>query len=730
MPYRFVLPTVITFLSAFLLFQIELIVAKLFLPNYGGSYLVWGAAVVFFQAVLFFGYFFAQYAIDRWGIERYRKVHLALVFFPFLFFPGRDLVVNYSQSQLPLVADVFFHLFATVGPVFFVLSTVSVVWQVWLSRSDLPQRHNPYALYAVSNLGSFAALFSYPFIFELYLDLNQQLVIWRGAYLVFAVLNVLAFLWINAKDVAVKENSDEESVVTRTDVLRWLFLGAGGVVMFLSVTNMMTYEVTPVPLFWIIPLGIYLAAFVLNFKRKPWCPSWIVKGIPAILGLSVMLFFIVQQVIFPAIISVILLCCSLFLLCMYCQHELMAHKPKSTRSLAFFYVVISLGSFLGGFLTSWIVPLISINTFEYLIGLILIASVRIFDRRAKKEGLTTVIAMASWAVLLIVWPKVFVHYNVFGILILIAAIWWVTTVLDRSRWAMVVSLAVIACASSNLETLYKRHEFLFKMRNYYGIYEVFDGKQMRTFLHGTTLHGVQLLEGNYRQIPLGYYSPLSPVGEIMVENQSVFKNVALIGLGAGTLAVYGNPSQAYDFYELDPDVYKIAKKYFSYMDISASHNHYIFGDARISLEKNVGKIYDAIIVDAFGGDSIPVHLVNQDVVEKYRGHLDEGGVILFHATNRYLNLEPVLARVAGALGAFVGSKDVPDGGFNLRSLWVVMTWNQEAFRHLVEDKGWKPIDPGRMGKYPVWSDRYSSILPILKLDMFIGAIRAFNPFSW
>ena len=166
------------------------------------------------------------------------------------------------------------------------------------------------------------------------------------------------------------------------------------------------------------------------------------------------------------------------------------------------------------------------------------------------------------------------------------------------------------------------------------------------------------------------------------------------------------------------------------MNISASHNRYIFGDARISLEKNAGTIYDAIIVDAFGGDSIPVHLINKDVVEKYRGHLSDKGVILFHATNRYLGLEPVLARVAGALGAYVGLKDVPDGGFNLRSIWIVMTWDQQKFRHLVQDKGWRPITSGRLADYPVWTDQYSSILPILKLDMLIGAIRAFNPFRW
>ncbi|MBL8014380.1 MAG: fused MFS/spermidine synthase [Candidatus Omnitrophica bacterium] len=729
MPYQIVLPTVITFLSAFLLFQIELIVAKMLLPNYGGSYLVWGASVVFFQAVLFLGYLFAQYGIDKWGIEKYKKIHVVLVFLPFLFFPGRNLTVSYAHEQVPLVLDVFLQLLSTVGPVFFVLSTISVVWQVWLSRSELPQRKNPYVLYAVSNLGSFAALFTYPFIFELHLDVNQQLLIWRLAYLVFALLNALGFVWIKARD-EVRSTNEESLTVTRLDVIKWLLLSSGGVVMFLSVTNIMTYEVTPVPLVWIIPLGIYLMAFVLNFKARPWCPRWIVKGIPIILALSAMLFFMVQQIMFPAVISLVLLCGSLFLLCMYCQHELMANKPKSHRSLALFYVVISLGSFLGGVITSWIVPLISINTFEYLIGLFLIAAVRVCDKRGSKQGVVTLLAAGAWTILLFVWPKIFSHFSLIGIAILVAVISWVALELNRSRWALTLALLVVACVSSYLEPLYKRHDFIYKMRNYYGIYEVYNGVQMRTFLHGTTLHGVQLLEGEYRNIPLGYYSPTSAVGQVMIENQSLFRRVALIGLGAGTLTAYGNSQQSFDIYELDPDVFKIAKKYFSYMDVSGSRNKYIFGDARMSLEKNTGAVYDAIVVDAFGGDSIPGHLVNLDMIQKYRRHMTESGMILFHATNRYLNLEPVLSGVANKVGAYVASKDVPDGGFNLRSLWVVMTWDKKTYEDLTSKKGWRPVKTDQMDRYPVWSDSYSSILPILKLDMLIGAVRSFKFFSW
>jgi hypothetical protein len=720
----------ITFLSAFLLFQIELIIAKLFLPNYGGSYLVWGACVVFFQAALLFGYFFAQFCLDRWGMERYRKIHVALVLLPFLFFPGRDLVVHYSQNQLPLVADVFVRLLTTVGPVFFVLSTMSVTWQVWLSRSNLRQRQNPYALYAVSNLGSFAALFSYPFLFEYLMKLSTQVAIWRTAYLVFAALNLAAFFLIRVTDEP-KQKAVARTPIAAKDIIRWMMLGAAGVVMFLSVTNIITYEVTPVPLFWIIPLGIYLLAFVLNFKKNPWCPSWISRNILLILGLNVSLFFITQQWLFSPFISVILLCFSLFVLCMYCQHELILQKPRSSADLPFFYVMISLGSFLGGFLTSWIIPLVSTNTVEYLIGLLLIASVRIFDQYDKRTfSWLNLLALCAWIGLLFLWPVKFAKYSTVGLVILAVGIWLVCFQLTKTRWAFIIALIAIAAVSSNLTDIYRHRGGLFKERNYYGIYEIFDRGQLRTFLHGTTLHGVQLQEGPLKPIPIGYYSPQSPVGEVMIEGQETLKKVALIGLGAGSLAAYGNPKQSYDFYELDPDVYKMAKEYFTYLDVSASHNEFFFGDARLSLQKNVDRQYDAIIVDAFGGDAIPTHLVTKDVVELYRQHLASNGLILFHTTNRYLSLEPILARVAQSLGAFVCYKDAPQGELNLRSIWVAITWDPQIFRHLVSAKAWQTMDERLVGKYPLWTDQYSSILPIFKVDQLVGALKSFKLLVW
>ncbi|MDE2028774.1 MAG: hypothetical protein KGJ11_09575, partial [Candidatus Omnitrophica bacterium] len=364
---------ILTFLSAFLLFQIELIIAKLFLPNYGGSFLVWGACIVFFQAVLLAGYIFAHTFLQRLGAWRYLRLHLWLLLAPLLFFPLRDVHLSFARPALPLVFDIFARLTVTIGPVFFTLSTMSLVTQSWLAASFLKGRLNPYRLYAVSNLGSFMALLTYPFFFELFLTDTQQLQIWRILYLVLAFVSILAFRVVKIDHSRLQQKTAVEAQPVALDkILRWLGLGAAGVVMFLSVTNMVTYEVAPVPLLWVLPLGIYLMAFVLNFKQNPWCPSWLIRWIGPIIGLQTMLYFLAQRHWLPVVLMIILLSLLLWCTCMYIQHQLVLAKPTAER-MTFFYVMISLGGFLGGMLTTWIIPVISDTLTEYLVGLFLLA---------------------------------------------------------------------------------------------------------------------------------------------------------------------------------------------------------------------------------------------------------------------------------------------------------------------------------------------------------------------
>ena len=726
-----ILLKILTFLSAFLLFQIELVIAKLFLPNYGGSYLVWGACIVFFQGILLAGYIFAHAYLQRLGASFYLKIHLGLLFIPFLFFPLRYFHLSFGVINLPLVLDIFWRLTITIGPVFFVLSTMSLVTQSWLGSSFLKERHNPYSLYAVSNLGSFAALLTYPFIFERYMTNIEQLQIWRILYLVLVLGNCLAWNMIKT-EARRSEEKDFSNLgsVSRREILKWVCLGAAGVVLFLSVTNIITYEVAPVPLLWVIPLGIYLLAFVLNFKKNPWCPAWMVRYIGPIIGLQAMMYFLSQKHLLPVLIIIALLCAFLFFICMYTQHQLIKSRPLSNAHMTFFYVMISLGGFLGGILTSWIIPLISNTLVEYLVGLFLVAL--ILPQASKplsawRLWLCVVLTGAAF----FVWPQLVKGYHLWSFVLLWVTVGFAFSGLAFDKKFITVVLAGIILATPFLESIWQNVHFILKKRNYYGIYEVYDNKAgVRVLVHGTTLHGVEFVDPQRRQIPLGYYSPSSPIGSLLIADIYQARRVGVVGLGTGTLAIYTKPSCPIDYYELDGDVKSLASKYFWYLAEAPGEVNVILGDARLSLKKAPDHVYDLLAIDAFSGDAIPTHLVNKDVLVEYRQKLDSRGAIVFHITNRYLNLEPVLAKIANDSGAYVAVKDVGDEGVNMRSIWCILTWDDDRFLKLITQEDWQPLEIASKDQGRIWSDDYSTILPIINMGELAISLKAFKPLTW
>ncbi|MCK5180424.1 MAG: hypothetical protein KAR32_12920, partial [Candidatus Omnitrophica bacterium] len=571
----------VTFISAFLLFQIELIVAKIFLPHYGGSYLVWGSCIVFFQAVLLFGYLYSHFVIRALGIARYRYVHLGLMLLPLLFFPGRALIVGTAESPFSLSFDVFYRLLITIGPVFFVLSTISLVTQATLAGSDLPSRDNPYALYAVSNLGSFAALLSYPFVFELLLPLSQQLLIWRGLYLLLLVLYALAILAIPMRGTCALGTRTKAHVPNKTG--RWLLLGAGGVIMFLAVNNIITIKIAPLPLLWILPLCVYLLAFVLNFKRTPWCPSWISDNAHVALGLSALMYFLIHQGVFPVIVELLLLLAALFVLCMYCQNQLIRSKPEDEGDLTFFYVMISLGSFIGGIATSWVIPLLSAELIEYLIGLIVIAMTLPAPKTAGAHGKIYYIRMVVYFVIFMtVWPVVFYEYNIVALIFMVLVVVAVYRELVKEKNFVVISLGCLLCVLPYSEMFWRNEVSIYKKRNYYGTLRVVEARGTRLLYHGTTLHGSQVLGPENEREPTMYYDRHSPVAGVMTSDRFNFKKIGTVGLGVGMVAAYTRPGQTLDFYELDPDVGTVADGFFTYTKNAAARVRTIYGDARLS----------------------------------------------------------------------------------------------------------------------------------------------------
>lgn len=724
----------ITFLAAFLLFQIELIISKRLLPDFGGSYLVWGSCVVFFQAVLFLGYFYSYAILRKIGIQKYLPFYLGLFLLPLLFFPGRSfpeiLPANFS---IPLVLNVFMHLLWTIGPVFFVLSTASVMLQSWLSDSELDEKNNPYTLYAVSNLGSFAALLTYPFLFELFLDIGQQFLIWRLLYFLLLALIAYAVFTVKVSHESKLGKIWNTNGATGADCFRWLFFSASGVVMFLSVTNIITYEIAPIPLLWVVPLCIYLVSFVLNFKQRPWAPAWVEDKFYLTFALSIAWFFIILSGFVPFFVELIPLCIFLFHICMFCQRKLYKHRPVNLDNLPLFYLVIAAGGFLGGLITTWVMPLISFSTSEYLLGLALIALALSVGTKSQLMGWRNIFFVAYVCIVLIVWPVFFKRYNIFGILTLVFAFKICYSHLFKFPRSLFFSTILILLIMPPLDSMWSRTQDVYRHRNYYGQYRVYTAFGKRILTHGSTIHGAQFLDKKRENEPLAYYHRLTPAGGLLRSTlASNFKNIGIIGLGTGGLSAYAKEGQEIDYFEIDPDVYPIADKVFNFIKNTKGKTNFIYGDARITIKEMPPKKYDLLVVDAFSGDAIPVHLLTTEAIDEYRKRLTHKGIILFHISNRYLDFIPVLLSNANYLNAYANCKqnsdDIKKSLF--ATTWFTMTWDINTHNTLVKELKWGRHTANRGRLLRRWTDKYSNMILIMRLKDILNSLKYFQPFRW
>jgi len=267
---------------------------------------------------------------------------------------------------------------------------------------------------------------------------------------------------------------------------------------------------------------------------------------------------------------------------------------------------------------------------------------------------------------------------------------------------------------------------VYRVRNYYGVTEVQDRQGARLLIHGTTIHGMQLTSEGLRLEPSYAFSRTSPVGEVLSSDKFNFRDIAVIGLGAGTLAVYTRPGQTMDFYELDPEMYTIAKKYFSYLSGAQGKLRFFFGDARQTLAQEKDRKYDLLIVDAFGGDAIPFHLLTTEAINLYVQHLNKGGIILFHITNRYIRLEPVLTHAAKIFQAYGGFRITSGQPYGTGSAWVAFSWDRGQFQKLVTDLHWYPLVYFIKEQHRLWTDGYSNILPLINLAKLKESLLHFN----
>ena len=674
--------TAMVFFGAALLFTMEPLVGRLLTPYFGGASHVWLTCLMFFQAMLFIGYFYAHLIEQRIGVW-----HLLLLILPLVVLPLDITAKVDANSPLTTILGL---LFFRVGLPFVTLSTTAVVAQSWLFRSYLGRVRDPYPLYAASNAGSLIALIGYIFIVEPLIGVRIQRLAWSGAYGLYVILVVTTWFMLrpgNARsDGNAAANLDKKSkVVMRVEYVRWLLLSALPSAYLLAITNYITLEVGSFPLFWVMPLAIYLGSFIVTFRNN--------GGVPGFLRLFWLEVLLAGLGLYALGLSHWLLLaghlCVFFMVCLVSHGLLYESRPEPNR-LTRFYVASAFGGWMGGVLVALIAPIVFSGLYEYPIVLFIFGAVFWWNRNKTFTDF---------------WPKAS-RVAALARMIILGAL--VTT--------------VILGVKSSMDNSPK-----FRHRNFYGTYKIFDtpGKDVsppiRTLVHGKTLHGAQILDPKSRLTPISYYYEGGPISDVYRQVPSP-RRLAVIGLGSGAISTYAGSNDILDYYEIDPDNERIARAWFTYLDECRGKTAVILGDGRLSLQdtkKDLAR-YDLIHVDAFTGDGIPTHLMTKEALLVYRNRLTENGIILLHISNRYYDLRPLAKAMAKDLGLF-GIMNEPAIQSDLKpfqqtSQCVALTAYPGNFRTLI-DNGWIPFGDGDgLEKVASWTDDYINILSPLSIQ--------------
>jgi SAM-dependent methyltransferase len=670
------------FLSAFLLFQVQPLIAKMILPWFGGSASVWTTCMLFFQLVLLLGYVYSHWVVQSLSAKRQSYLHIALIFLSLLILP-----IQPSQAWQPVgnenpTVQILGLLLVSIGLPYFVLSTTGPLLQAWFAREK--SGTVPYRLFALSNFGSLLALLAYPIAIEPFFASGVQSYMWSGLFLVFALIcGVLAWRNRNVSATSAAEQSqgsaEMAAKIKRTDYLSWVFLAACPSILMVADTSYLTENVAPIPMLWVLPLALYLLSFILCFegnnwyRRKFYIPLFVVSVfilafLPTISPTSMPLM---------AFIGINLI--AFFVICMVCHGELAKQQP-APRFLTIYYLMLALGGLLGGLFVGVIAPYAFNGNYEFSVGIILVAVVvfAVLNDKLLRQS----------------------HYK-------------------RVAFAFaVVSIVGLAYVRAN-DHIKELAGADVKVRNFYGTINVFTDRQdnMRYMAHGTVTHGEQFLSPELSKKPTAYYVEQGGAGKALLFKalQSDSIKVGVVGLGVGTLATYGRAKDAYTFYEINPQVIELAEKNFSYLSDTKASKKMVLGDARIQLEHEAPNLYDVLIIDAFSGDSIPVHLLTLEAFAEYFRHLKPDGILAVHITNWYFDLAPVIKTAADHLGKDSRIVSVArDRAANLyRSQWAVISSDKAFFA----SEGLKDASTISLDRsFRAWKDGYSSLLSVLKKD--------------
>lgn len=683
----------LSLLSAFLLFQVQPVISKFILPWFGGSPGVWTTSMLFFQVLLFAGYAYAH-GLTRLPRKWQFIIHGALVLAAVCSLPiAPDSKWKPSSGDDP-VSRILLVLLANVALPYLVLSSTSPLVQVWFSRASAGSK--PWRLYALSNIGSLAALLSYPFFFEPRWDVMEQTRMWSAAFVVFALLSGLGAHrdWRTRSiagdgEAATATRDSQEHSPSWSQRLLWLLLPAIASVLLLATTNHLCQDVAVIPFLWVLPLSLYLLTFIICFEHERWYvrPLW---ALPALLLLfaagthenlkEVKWLHLDLTPNFQCEIA--LISAAMFAGCMICHGELARRKPDP-RHLTEFYLLMSAGGAVGGLFVSLAAPRLFKTYAEWPIALMVTYVIA-----------ALVLLRASWS-LPRNWRRLALPCVTAGSTIL--GLWFV----GRTD----------AEAGSTIEIT----------RNFYGVVSVLEdhddkGAGWRTLYHGSIVHGYEYLSPEWRNEPLSYYGRETGIGLALrpLENRPDAR-VGVVGMGSGTVAAYGGKGQVFRFYDINPEMVRIARQRFYFLEEMEKRGgkvEVVMGDARQSLERDEPQHFDVLLLDAFSGDAVPVHLLTREAFEIYLRHMKPDGIIAVHVSNRYLALAPVVEQLAASLKMKTTRVTTELEGFHENSSYVLVT-NNEAFLKANPTESPGANEP----KAPAyWTDKRSNLFEIFLKD--------------
>lgn len=670
--------------AAFLLFQVQPLIAKMILPWFGGASAVWSTCMLFFQAVLLAGYLYAHWLHERLRPRAQALLHSALLAASLLVLPlapeaswkGAGLE-NPEWRLLGLLA-------ATVGLPYFLLSTTSPLVQTWYVRTHGAA---PYRFYALSNLGSMAGLLTYPAVFEPRLAVRTQALAWSAAYAAFAIMCAAA-AWLGCRGAAGDSRvglADPPPQAPSWGLrVLWAALAACASALLLAITAYLTQDVAAIPFLWVLPLSVYLLSFILCFDaprlydRRVWLP--LLAGALFLMG-----YWLSPEGPEYKVPTTVSLAAGTLLACaMVCHGEIVRSRPHP-RYLTGFYLMIAVGGAAGGLFVALLAPNLFRAYYELPIalaacGLLAVVAVARERRPWGRPG----VERAGWAVLLA--------------LVGAYAVWLGHSAQDILKGVRIAE------------------------RNFYGqlrVKDVDEGDGLgvrRKLLHGVINHGEQILREDFKRRPVTYYCAGSGIGLVLkATEQGQPRRIGVLGLGCGTLAVYGRPGDVVRFYEINPLVPRLAQTEFTFLRDSLARTEIVLGDGRLMLEREPDQHFDLLAMDAFSGDSVPVHLITREAFRTYLRHLKPGGVLAVNISNKYLDLRPVMERAATALGKVAALVEYEADEEDLEcfsSSWVLImdrsTW--EKLRPALKDAQLIEPRPG----FRTWTDDFSSIFGILK----------------